>query len=168
MILRAAAAAAAVLLTLSAPALAQPAPPSEAQLAWNAGQDAYLAWHARQPGVKVTKSGLHYRRISKAKRDEPRPPKGSVVTIHYVGKLITGDTFDSTRDRGEPATFPLSRLIMGWQEGVPLMRVGETFEFVIPSDLGYGDRAVGADIPAHSTLLFQIKLLDAPEAEGGV
>jgi len=160
---------AALIAGLASPAAAQfpftppPAPPSEAQKAWEAGQDAYRAWYGAQRGVKTTKSGLMYKRLSRAKKDEPHPPKGSVVTIHYSGQLITGDVFDQTeRGEGDPATFPLDRLIPGWQEGVPLMRVGEVFEFVIPADLAYGPRAVGG-IPANSTLVFQIRLLDAPE-----
>jgi FKBP-type peptidyl-prolyl cis-trans isomerase len=79
------------------------------------------------------------------------------VTIHYVGRFIDGTEFDSSVARGEPATFPLPRLIKGWQEGVPLMAVGDTFEFAIPWSLAYGAKGKGP-IPGGATLLFTIEL----------
>jgi FKBP-type peptidyl-prolyl cis-trans isomerase len=125
---------------------------------WAQGQKAYEAWSAARPGWKVTTSGLQYRRLKAAKASAPRPTADSTVTIHYVGRFIDGREFDSSRARGEPATFPLNRLIKGWQEGVPMMRVGETWQFVIPSAIAYGDRD-RAPIPPGSTLLFEIELL---------
>ncbi len=86
------------------------------------------------------------------------------MTIHYVGRFIDGRVFDSSRERNEPATFPLPRLIKGWQEGVPMMRVGETWSFVIPAAIAYGDRD-RPPIPPGSTLLFEIELIAIP-AEG--
>jgi FKBP-type peptidyl-prolyl cis-trans isomerase FkpA len=88
----------------------------------------------------------------------PQPSATDTVTIHYVGKFIDGRVFDSSRARNEPATFPLPRLIKGWQEGVPMMRVGEVWDFVIPSELAYGDRNRDP-IPNGSTLLFEIELM---------
>lgn len=123
---------------------------------WAQGQKAYEAWSAARRGWKVTESGLQYRRIKAARG--PQPTVKSTVTIHYVGRFIDGREFDSSRSRGEPATFPLNRLIKGWQEGVPMMRVGETWQFVIPSDIAYGDRD-RAPIPPGSTLLFEIELI---------
>lgn len=127
---------------------------------WAQGQKAYEAWSAARRGWKVTESGLQYRRIKAAKGGQPTVE--STVTIHYVGRFIDGREFDSSRSRGEPATFPLNRLIKGWQEGVPMMRVGETWQFVIPSDIAYGDRD-RAPIPPGSTLLFEIELLGIEE-----
>ncbi len=129
---------------------------------WVQGQKAYEAWSAARPGWKVTDTGLQYRRVKAAKGSAPKPTAESTVTIHYVGQFIDGREFDSSRSRGEPATFPLGRLIKGWQEGVPMMRVGETWQFVIPSDIAYGDRD-RAPIPPGSTLLFEIELIGVEE-----
>jgi FKBP-type peptidyl-prolyl cis-trans isomerases 1 len=139
------------------------APPAEAasmdpQGRWEQGQAAYLAWNARRPGWKTTDSGLQYKVVKRARASAPRPAPGATVTIHYTGTLIDGRTFDSSRDRGERATFPLDRLIPGWQEGVPMMRVGERWLFAIPADLAYGNRN-RAPIPNGSALLFDIELI---------
>ena len=153
-------------LSLAACATAPAAPPvtytGTPQEQWVQGQKAYEAWSAARPGWKVTESGLQYRRVKAAKGSAPKPTVESTVTIHYVGRFIDGREFDSSRTRGEPATFPLGRLIKGWQEGVPMMRVGETWQFVIPSDIAYGDRD-RAPIPPGSTLLFEIELIGVEE-----
>lgn len=127
---------------------------------WIQGQRAYEAWSAKRRGWRVSDSGLQHQRLNATRG--ARPAADAVVTIHYVGRFIDGRVFDSSRDRGEPATFPLPRLIKGWQEGVPMMRVGETWRFVIPSHLAYGDRD-RAPIPPGSTLLFEIELIAIPE-----
>jgi len=133
---------------------------------WVQGQRAYEAWSAARPGWTTTASGLQHRRVKAAKAPAPRPTPDATVTIHYVGRFIDGREFDSSRARGEPATFPLPRLIKGWQEGVPMMRVGETWEFVIPSTIAYGERD-RPPIPPGSTLLFEIELIAIPaEGEG--
>ncbi len=129
---------------------------------WVQGQKAYEAWSRARKGWAVTASGLQYHRVKAAKASAPKPEPGAVVTIHYVGKFIDGREFDSSRARGEPATFPLDRLIKGWQEGVPMMRKGEVWEFVIPSDIAYGERNRDP-IPPGSTLLFEVELIDIPE-----
>lgn len=128
---------------------------------WVQGNKAYLEWNGARPGWKTTESGLQYRVVKRAKAAAPQPEPGATVTIHYVGKFIDGRGFDSSRERNEPATFPLGRLIPGWQEGVPMMRVGETWEFAIPSDLAYGERN-REPIPNGSTLLFEIELIAIP------
>lgn len=130
--------------------------PSQAR--WEAGQKAYEAWSAARPGWTTTPSGLQWHRVKRASSKSPHPKPDDVVTIHYTGTFIDGRKFDSSRDRGEPATFPLPALIKGWQEGVPLMRVGERFEFVIPSDIAYGSRT-RPPIHPNSTLLFDIELI---------
>lgn len=125
---------------------------------WEQGQAAFEAWSLARPGWQVTGSGLQYRRLKASKSSAPKPAADAVVTIHYVGRFIDGREFDSSRRRGEPATFPLPRLIKGWQEGVPMMRVGETWEFVIPAKIAYGSR-YRDPIPANSTLQFEIELI---------
>ena len=118
-----------------------------------------LHLYALDPGQgwRTTPSGLRYRKIS-GTADGPRPSPTDTVTIHYVGRFIDGEEFDSSVARGEPATFPLPRLIRGWQEGVPLMSVGDRYEFAIPWALAYGPRGRGP-IPGGATLLFTIDLL---------
>jgi FKBP-type peptidyl-prolyl cis-trans isomerase len=125
-------------------------------------QEAFLTENLKKEGWKATDSGLQYH-VQKAVDDAaaPKPAPGSEVTVHYEGKLIDGTVFDSSYARNEPATFPLSNVIRGWQEGVPMMKVGETWDFAIPPGLGYGSRNVGP-IPASSVLLFKIELLKAP------
>lgn len=154
-------------LGLSACATSAPTPAPHytgtPQEQWVQGQQAYLAWSAARPGWKTTPSGLQHHRAKAARGPHPAP--GATVTIHYVGRFIDGRVFDSSRERGEPATFPLDRLIKGWQEGVPMMRVGETWDFVIPADLAYGDRD-RAPIPPGSALLFEIELIAIPDGEG--
>ena len=112
-------------------------------------------------GWRQTQSGLRYRKLS-GTADEPRPSATDTVTIHYVGRFIDGTEFDSSVARGEPATFPLPRLIRGWQEGVPLMSVGDRFEFAIPFNLAYGPVGRGP-IPGGATLLFTIDLIGIGE-----
>lgn len=149
-----------------APAPALAAASADPQARWEAGQAAYLAWNGRRSGWKTTPSGLQYKPIKRVAASAPRPARGAVVTIHYVGTFIDGREFDSSRARNEPATLPLNRLIKGWQEGVPMMRVGERWLFAIPGDLAYGPK-YREPIPANSTLLFDIELLAIPDAAAG-
>ncbi len=162
----AAAAASAIALT-AAPAPAQPADPAPAIVRdadYHNRQHAFLYALSPAEGWRTTATGLRYRKTG-GTATGPRPAATDTVTIHYVGRFIDGSEFDSSVARGEPATFPLPRLIRGWQEGVPLMQVGETFEFAIPAPLayGYGGRA---RIPGGATLLFTIELIAIPLAEG--
>jgi FKBP-type peptidyl-prolyl cis-trans isomerase FkpA len=160
-------------LALAALALggcATPKPPPAASVAytgtpqeqWLQGQKAYEAWSAARPGWTTTPSGLQHHRIKAVASGAARPAPGATVTIHYVGRFIDGRVFDSSRARNEPATFPLNHLIKGWQEGVPMMRVGETWSFVIPAAIAYGDRTDRPPIPPGSTLLFEIELIAIP------
>ncbi|HEX5262879.1 MAG TPA: FKBP-type peptidyl-prolyl cis-trans isomerase [Phenylobacterium sp.] len=151
-------------LALSACATSKPIAPvaysGTPQEQWLQGQKAYEAWSATRRGWTTTASGLQYHR-DKAAPAGAKPAPGATVTIHYVGRFIDGRVFDSSRARNEPATFPLNRLIKGWQEGVPMMRVGETWSFVIPAAIAYGDRD-RPPIPPGSTLLFEIELIAIP------
>jgi FKBP-type peptidyl-prolyl cis-trans isomerase FkpA len=108
-------------------------------------------------GWRQTASGLRFRRVSGIGAG-PHPRATDTVTIHYAGRFIDGTEFDSSIARGAPATFPLGRLIRGWQEGVPLMAVGDRYEFAIPYTLAYGPAGRGP-IPGGATLLFTIELI---------
>src|SRR5262249_32459615 len=121
-------------------------------------QTAFLAENLKKEGWKATPSGLQYHPIKTVDASAPKPTVDSIVTVNYEGRLIDGSVFDSSYARNEPISFPLKGVIQGWQEGVPMMHVGETWEFAIPSDLAYGPATAGP-IPGGSTLLFKIDLL---------
>ncbi len=144
--------------------LAQPAaapPPLERDADYHNRQIAYLLALSPAEGWRSTASGLRYRRVAGAGTG-PRPSATDVVTIHYAGRFIDGTEFDSSIARGEPANFPLPRLIRGWQEGVPLMSVGDRYEFAIPWNLAYGPAGRGP-IPGGATLVFTIELFGIGE-----
>lgn len=118
----------------------------------------YLEENAKKDGVTVTDSGLQYRVIQPGTGRQPTA--SDTVEVHYTGTLIDGTKFDSSRDRGQPIEFPLNGVIPGWTEGVQLMQEGARYEFVIPSDLAYGDRGVGNGlIPGGATLIFDVELI---------
>jgi FKBP-type peptidyl-prolyl cis-trans isomerase FklB len=133
----------------------------------NAAEGAkFLEENKKKEGVKTTASGLQYKVIKEG--SGPQAKATDVVTVNYRGTLIDGKTeFDSSYKRGEPATFPLNGVIKGWTEGVQLMKVGSKYQFFIPSNLAYGDRAVGPDISPNSTLIFEVELLGTKPPEGG-
>lgn len=108
-------------------------------------------------GVKETASGLQY--IVEKEGDGITPTATDEVTVHYTGRLLDGTVFDSSVNRGEPATFPLNRVIPGWTEGVQLMKEGAKYRFFIPSDLAYGPQGIPNAIPPHSTLIFDVELI---------
>ncbi len=123
-----------------------------------AGEE-YLAENAKRPEVKTTESGLQYEVIELG--TGPRPTAESEVKVHYTGRLTDGTVFDSSLDRGEPAIFPVNRVIPGWVEGIQLMPVGSKFKFHIPSELAYGaGGAPGGQIPPNSVLVFDVELLE--------
>jgi len=119
--------------------------------------NAFLAENAKKEGVTTTESGLQYSVITEG--DGAQPTSSDTVTVHYTGTLPDGTKFDSSVDRGEPATFPLSGVIAGWTEGVQLMKVGSKFRFVVPANLAYGDRGAGQLIGPGATLVFEVELL---------
>ena len=106
---------------------------------------------------KSTESGLQYRVIEEG--DGDKPDAASVVTVHYTGCFESGEEFDSSHKRNVPATFPLGGVIPGWTEGVQLMPLGSTFQFIIPHDLAYGEAGFGDAIPPSETLYFEIELI---------
>lgn len=127
-----------------------------AQSAAERGQT-FLKDNASKEGVKTTSSGLQYKIT---KEGTGRAPKATdTVVVHYKGTLIDGKEFDSSHKRGEPATFPLNRVIPGWTEGLQLLKEGGKATLYIPSELAYGKRGAGADIGPDETLIFEVELL---------
>ena len=106
--------------------------------------------------VKETPSGLQYRVIIEGSGNSPSAK--DKVRVHYEGRLLNGDVFDSSISRGEPAEFTLDRVIKGWTEGLQLMKTGSKFEFYIHPKLGYGNRGTPT-IPANSCLIFEVELI---------
>jgi len=125
--------------------------------------ETFLAENAKKEGVKTTASGLQYLVITAG--DGAKPKATDEVSVHYHGTLIDGTVFDSSVERGEPATFPLNRVIPGWTEGVQLMPKGAKYRFFIPNDLAYAERGAGADIKPFSALVFEVELLEIAGAE---
>ncbi len=117
----------------------------------------FLEANRQKDGVKETTSGLQY--VVEKEGEGAQPGSQDEVTVHYTGKLLDGTVFDSSVNRGEPATFPLNRVIPGWTEGVQLMKEGAKYTFFIPSDLAYGAQGVPNAIPPHSTLIFEVELI---------
>lgn len=118
----------------------------------------FLEENKKKSGVKTTASGLQYKIVKSAEGVSPNA--SDQVKVHYHGTLIDGTVFDSSVQRGETITFGLNQVIRGWTEGLQLMKTGEKFIFYIPSELGYGDRAAGAQIPGGSTLIFEVELFE--------
>ena len=129
----------------------------EAKKAKKEGAD-FLAKNAQREGVTTTESGLQYEIVKES--FGAKPLATNQVTVHYRGTLIDGTVFDSSYDRGQPATFGLNQVIKGWTEGVQLMSVGSVYKFYIPYELGYGERGTGQSIPGYSTLIFDVELLE--------
>lgn len=121
-----------------------------------AGEE-FLKINAHKEGVTTLPSGLQYEVIKMG--EGLKPTLSDTVTCHYHGTLINGIVFDSSMDRGEPASFPLRGVIAGWTEILQLMPVGSKWKVTIPSDLAYGDRGAGEHIKPGSTLIFIIELL---------
>ncbi len=133
---------------------------SEESLA--AGQK-YLEENAQKEGVQVTDSGIQYVVLTEAEGEKPAAT--DTVKVHYKGTFLSGEEFDSSYARNEPAVFPLNRVIAGWTEGVQLMSVGSKYKFTIPSELAYGPNGNPPRIPGNSVLEFEIELLEIKKAE---
>ena len=125
----------------------------------------YLDDNKKKEGVKTTASGLQYKALKEG--NGPQPKAADTVTVDYKGTLIDGTEFDSSYKRGEPATFPLNGVIKGWTEGLQLMKTGAKYQFFIPADLAYGQRAMGPDIAPNSTLIFEVELKSVQPAPAG-
>ena len=113
---------------------------------------------AKKEGVTTLPSGLQYQVLKEGNGKSPKAT--DKVVCHYEGMLVDGTMFDSSIQRGEPATFPLNGVIAGWTEGLQLMKEGAKYRFFIPYQLGYGERGAGASIPPFATLVFDVELIE--------
>jgi FKBP-type peptidyl-prolyl cis-trans isomerase len=127
-------------------------------LAMKAEGEAFLAGNKDKEGVQTLESGLQYKVIEKG--DGESPSATDTVKVHYTGKLINGKTFDSSVQRGKPATFRVGQVIPGWQEGIQKMKVGSKWMLYVPSDLAYGERGSAGAIGPHQVLVFEVELLE--------
>ncbi|MGZ4956371.1 FKBP-type peptidyl-prolyl cis-trans isomerase [Methylobacter sp.] len=119
---------------------------------------AFLAENAKKPNIVTTASGLQYEVLTPG-TGTASPSATDNVTVHYKGTTIEGEEFDSSYSRGEPATFPLNRVIAGWTEGVQLMKEGAKYRFFIPSELAYGEQGAGRAIGPNAALIFDVELI---------
>ena len=113
--------------------------------------------NAKNPEVTTLESGLQYEILTQGNGEKPKAT--DTVKCHYHGTNIKGEVFDSSVNRGVPASFPLNRVISGWTEGLQLMQVGSKFKFTIPPNLAYGEEQISKEIGANSTLIFEVELL---------
>ena len=120
--------------------------------------EAFLAEYAKGEGIQKTDSGILYEVLTEG--DGEQPALTDTVKVHYRGTLKDGTEFDSSYARGNPAEFPVNGVIQGWQEIVPMMKVGSKWKVAIPSDLAYGERGAGANIGPNEPLVFEIELLE--------
>ncbi|MBT33726.1 MAG: peptidylprolyl isomerase [Thalassobius sp.] len=124
---------------------------------------AFLAENGKKDGVTTTESGLQYEVITEG--SGPSPKATDQVTVHYHGTTIDGTVFDSSVDRGEPASFPLNGVIKGWTEGLQLMKTGAKYKFYIPANLAYGSQRRSEEIGPNETLIFEVELLSVGGAQ---
>jgi len=130
---------------------------SDAVAANQKAGDAYLAKNKKKEGVIESPTGLQYKILIQGSGE--KPAAGNSVTVHYKGTLIDGTVFDSSYDRGQPATLSLGQVIKGWQEALPMMTTGSKWQIYVPPKLAYGDRAASELIGPASTLVFDIELI---------
>lgn len=123
----------------------------------------FLEKNAEKEGVVQTDSGLQY--VELVKGEGPIPSASDTVKVHYKGTLLDGTQFDSSYERGQPATFPVGGVIPGWTEALTLMNVGDKWKLTIPSELAYGERGAGGQIPPNSVLEFEVELLGIESSE---
>lgn len=119
--------------------------------------EAFLSENAKREGIKVTESGLQYEVLESGKGDSPKASDN--VEVHYTGKLIDDTVFDSSVERGVPASFGVTQVIPGWVEALQLMHEGDKWRLYIPSDLAYGPNGAGGVIGPNMTLIFDVELL---------
>ena len=117
----------------------------------------FLEENAKNDSVTQTQSGLQYMVLKEGTGAKPGPT--DEVTVHYTGRLLDGTVFDSSVERGDPATFPLDKVIPGWTEGLQLMSEGSKYRLFIPSELAYGSKGSGDKILPNSTLIFDVELI---------
>ena len=120
--------------------------------------EAFLAENAKREEITVTESGLQYEVHTQG--DGEVPTLNSTVRVHYHGTLLDGSVFDSSYDRGQPAEFPVNGVIKGWTEALQFMKAGTKLKLHVPAELAYGEQGAGGAISPHSTLIFDVELLD--------
>lgn len=120
--------------------------------------EAFLSENGKREGVTTTASGLQYEVLKEG--DGPKPKSNQKVTVHYHGTLIDGTVFDSSVERGRPASFGVTQVIQGWVEGLQLMSKGSKYKFYIPYNLAYGERGAPPKIQPYAALVFEVELLD--------
>jgi FKBP-type peptidyl-prolyl cis-trans isomerase FklB len=129
----------------------------EAQSANVEAGEKFLAENAKRDGVTTTATGLQYEVLTEGSGDSPK--ETDQVKVHYHGTLIDGTVFDSSVERGQPATFPVNGVIPGWVEALQLMKTGAKYKLFIPSNLAYGERGAGGSIGPNATLIFEVELI---------
>lgn len=120
--------------------------------------EAFMQTNKEKPGVVVLPEGLQYEVLKEGSGKQP--VISDAIKAHYKGALLDGKEFDSSFKRNQPFSAPLRSLIKGWQIAIPLMKEGSHWRLWIPSDLAYGDRGAGGDIPGGATLMFEVELLE--------
>jgi peptidylprolyl isomerase/FKBP-type peptidyl-prolyl cis-trans isomerase FklB len=138
----------------------EPMEPAEAQ--------AYLARNKAAPGVQTTASGLQYKVVRSGPATGIRPRLGDAVKVHYEGKLVSGEVFDSSYERGTPQVFTVGDLVEGWNEALQLMRPGDEWLLTVPPELGYGADGAGGVIPGGAVLIFRMEMLGVLPQGGAV
>jgi peptidylprolyl isomerase/FKBP-type peptidyl-prolyl cis-trans isomerase FklB len=133
--------------------------PSKKQQESLAAAEAFLAQNAKQPGVVTLPDGLQYKIVRSGPATGAKPGPIDEVKVHYEGKLTTGEIFDSSYERGQPASFPLQGLVPAWKEALVMMRPGDEWTLYVPPALGYGAQDKGP-IPGNSVMIFRIELID--------
>lgn len=130
---------------------------------------AYMTTNAKAEGVKALPSGVQYKIVRSGPPGGLKPGPQDEVKVHYEGKLVSGQVFDSSYERGQPAAMPLPALIPAWKEALQQMRPGDEWILYVPPEMGYGSEgAGGGEIPPNSVLIFRIELIDVLPAPGRV
>jgi FKBP-type peptidyl-prolyl cis-trans isomerase len=127
----------------------------------------FLAKNAKEAGVVVLPDGLQYRIVHSGPATGAKPHLNDEVKVNYEGKLVDGTVFDSSYERGQPASMPLKNLVKAWQEAIQLMRPGDEWILYVPPELGYGSEGQGP-IPGNAALIFRIELIDSLPGPGTV
>ncbi len=148
------------ILTIAAAALALAAcKPSEEAAANLGAAQAFMAENAAKPGIKTLPSGVQYEVVKSGAATGVSPKTSDLIKVHYEGRLTTGEVFDSSYERGAPATMKLGDLIPAWIEALQTMKPGDEWMLYVPPEQGYGERGAGP-IPPNSVLVFRIELID--------
>ncbi|MEO1893910.1 MAG: FKBP-type peptidyl-prolyl cis-trans isomerase [Alcanivorax sp.] len=134
----------------------------QAQANLEEGQE-FLDENADKDGVEVTDSGLQYQVLESGDEGAQSPTLKDTVEVHYKGMLRDGTVFDSSIERDKPAVFGLKHIIPGWQEALPMMKVGDKWKLFLPPELGYGEQGAGGDIGPNEVLIFEVELLDVKD-----